>query len=121
MVSPELHDQLVDEGRAVWLFEAVNKQGDLFLWQAVAPNPDGRSCDWHDTALEAAHLAETQWVRMQANMSAGYYDVATPIATFAEPTWTDYDFATLLEKAFGEKHLISSFDHPFLQRLRGEA
>jgi len=121
ILAPHLHDLLIDEGRAVWLFTAITKQGDLFLWKAVAPTPDGRSCDWHDTMLQAATLAEDKWVRVTANMAAGMYDVAVPVAEFDQPTWPDYEFSTLLEKAFGEKHYIEDTDHPFLQRLRGEA
>lgn len=57
------------------LFTAVNRQGVLFLWPIRTPGADGKVDEWSRSAFEAANMARTGWVRVQANMSLGAYAV----------------------------------------------
>jgi hypothetical protein len=72
------------------------------------------------TAREAAEAAQTQWVRMVANMHAGMYDISVAERCDAEPVWPDIALNGLLRLAFGEKNLVLEHQHPALARLRGE-
>jgi hypothetical protein len=121
LVAPALWPQLAAETtfspRA--LFTAVNRQGVVFLWPARLPGPDGKLDDWGRSALEAADLAQKGWVRVQANMALGAYDVFEAGGHLGEPAWTDLPFKDLLRVAFRDR-LIESLDHPVLRRLRGE-
>jgi hypothetical protein len=69
--------------------------------------------------LEAARLAETNWVRVQANLSLGAYDVFTAAGPLPEPNWPEQPFSDLLKVAFKGK-MIEAQDHPVLKKLRGE-
>src|SRR5690606_13572376 len=71
LVAPNLREELATEStlRPVFIFTAVNRQGNLFLWPVPVPNPEGRKNEWNRTLLEAAQMAQTQWVRVAANMS----------------------------------------------------
>jgi len=99
---------------------AINRQGVLFLWPLKLPGPDGRTNPWHQSALEAEAHAQTQWVRVSANMGAGAYDVAVAPLHGTEPTWPNTSMSDLLRIAFKDR-LIDRPDHPVLMRLRGEA
>lgn len=121
LVAPHLWPALAGEStfspRA--LFTAVNRQGVPFIWPVRLPAADGRLDEWSRTALEAADLARTGWIRAAANMALGAYDVFQATGDLPEPEWPDLPFRELLRVAFRER-FIQSEDHPVLRRLRGE-
>jgi hypothetical protein len=121
LVAPGLWPSLAMEATfgARLLVTAVTRQGVLFLWPIRLPGPDGRLDEWSRSALEAAEEATTSWVRVQANMSLGAYDVLTAPGATAEPQFPDLPMGDLLRVAFRDRY-IASVDHPILRRLRGE-
>jgi len=119
LVAAELIPDLAQEVRPVCLLCTMNKQGDFFFWPCKLPGEGGRSNAWHESAIEAARLAETKWTRVAANMNAGMYDAFEATGNFSEPAWPDLSLRDLLEKSFGNRR-IDSFDHPVLKALRGE-
>jgi hypothetical protein len=119
LVDRSLWDELAGEIYGVWLFLAINRQGDVFLWPVKLPASDGRSSAWNDSALAAASMAEKRWMRMGANMAAGMYDIYEAADELADPSWPTLSFAELLRLAFAN-HRIASAGHPVLRALRGE-
>ena len=121
LVTPALWPELATEStfspRA--LFTAANRQGVLFLWPCRLPGPDGKIDDWSRTALAAADMARTGWVRVASNMALGAYDVFEAKGDLPEPEWPDVPFKELLRVAFKDR-LIETLDHPVLRKLRGE-
>src|SRR5262245_15111601 len=122
LVAPALWPDLATEStlspRA--LVTTINRQGVLFLWPIKLPGPDGRLDEWSRTALDAADRAAEGWVRVQANMSRGAYDVWETAAAIPDPDWPETPFRELLHTAFRDRY-IDRPDHPVLKRLRGEA
>jgi hypothetical protein len=122
LVAPALWPELASEStfgpRA--LFAAMNRQNVLFIWPIRLPGPDGKIDDWNRSALEAASMAETRWVRVASNMALGAYDVFEATAEWPEPDWPDLSLSEILRVAF-KGRVIDSMDHPTLKRLRGEA
>jgi hypothetical protein len=122
LVDPSLWPELAGEStfspRA--LITSVNKQNTVFLWPVRLPGPDGRHDDWSKSALEAAIYATGTWVRVQANMSLGAYEVFQATGSLADPEWPVLPFNELLRIAFRDR-FINTPDHPVLKRLRGEA
>jgi hypothetical protein len=102
------------------LVTTVNKQGSLFLWPIRLPGPDGRHDDWNKSALEAAGHATRSWVRVQANLGLGAYEVHLATGNLGDPEWAVPPLNELLRTAFKDRY-IASPDHPVLRRLRGEA
>ena len=121
LVDPDLWSELATEStfspRA--LFSAMTRQGVVFLWPIRLPGPDGKLDEWSRSALEAATMAAGQWVRVEANMHLGAYEVSTATANLPDPEWPDVPFKQLLQVAFKDRY-IDTLDHPVLQRLRGE-
>lgn len=113
---PELPGELIPKS----LYTAVNRQGVLLLWPVRLPGEDGRLDTWNSSAHDAAKLAKDHWVRVQANMSLGAYDIFEALGNIPDPEWPDATFEEILKVAF-RGHYIESLDHPAIRRLRGEA
>jgi hypothetical protein len=101
------------------LFTTINRQGIVFLWPIRLPGEDGRLDNWNRSALEAASVAMTSWIRVMSNMGLRAYDVYEAPSFSDAPVWPALDFPALLKIAFKER-FIRSWDHPVLRRLRGE-
>jgi hypothetical protein len=120
LVLPDAQDLLVGFSRPVNIVTCISRQGTIFLWPVPMPNEDGGRGNnaWQITARAAAELAISQWVRMQADMAAGCYQVVTAVAALSEPVWPQKSFAELLRLGFS-KRIISSPDHPVIRQLLG--
>ena len=101
------------------LVTAINRQDVVFFWPVKLPGPDGRMDEWSRSSLEASTRAVKLWVRVQANMSLGAYELWEANGSIADPIWPTATLHELLRIAFRDK-LIESPDHPVLRRLRGE-
>ncbi len=119
LVSQNLWQELIGELVPKVLFTAINRQKVLFLWPVRMPNDDGRHDEWNASALDAAKLAQKDWVKVSSNMSLGAYEVSQASGLLSEPEWPDIDFMKILEVAF-KGRFITDLNHPALQRLRGE-
>jgi hypothetical protein len=97
----------------------MNRQGVIALWPIRLPGEDGRHNPWHRSALEAAEMAKTRWIRVMANMSLGAYEIYEAFAPLSDPEWPDVSFQELLSVAFKDNY-IEGLDHPVIKRLRGE-
>ena len=121
LVTTDLRDGLVGEVVPVTLYLAANRQGVVFFWPCKLPDPSGRVNAWHESALEAAHLARDRWIRVSANMSLGAYQIFQATGELPDPEWPSESLGELLKIAFKGGKLIDAVDHPVLKRLRGEA
>jgi hypothetical protein len=101
------------------IYTAINRQGVVFLYPIRLPGPDGKLDDWSRSALEAAQRAQTNWVRVAANLSLGAYDVFEATAELPEPQWPEQSFQELLGVGFKDR-LIDSLEHPVIRKLRGQ-
>lgn len=120
LVDRAMWGELLGEIFPACLFLAITRQGDISLWPVKLPGADGKSNTWNESALAAARLAETRWVRVAANMAAGSYDVWQAAAELAEPEWPSLAFPEILRLCFKDR-FIQSADHPAIKALRGEA
>lgn len=122
LISPEVRDDLAGESTVSprLLMTAINKQGTPFLWPIRLPGADGRHDEWSKSAMEAASIATKGWVRVQANMNLGAYEVYEATGNLGDPEWPKLPFNELLRIAFKDRY-IDTLDHPVLKRLRGES
>ena len=82
------------------LFQCVNRQGTTFVWPAKLPTADRRRNDaWRDSGLDAAALAETRWIRINADMNLGAYQPFQAQMSLGEPQWPSLSFAAILKLA----------------------
>jgi hypothetical protein len=115
-LAPELEGEITFTAKM--LFLAINRQNIPFFWPVRMPGNDGRRDNWSASALDAAQLATTRWVRVTSDMTLGAYQVL--YAEYAhEPEWPEQPMHALLRIAFRDRY-IDSLDHPILKQLRGE-
>lgn len=121
LVAPALWPRLAAETTFSprLLVTTVNRQGVLILWPIRLPGPDGRVDEWSKSAVEAAELARKGWVRVQANMSLGAYEVHCATGDIPDPEWPVVPFREILKTAFKDKY-IDQPNHAILRKLRGE-
>jgi hypothetical protein len=103
---------------AYTLFTGITRTGGLFLWPIVLPDENGEINSWHQAAHEAATIGQDRWIRVEANMSRGNYDVWEAEGQIPDPQWPDKSLQELVRLAFKQK-LIDRLDHPILLQLRG--
>ena len=120
LVDRSLWTELSGEIQPALLVTCVNRAGDLFLWRCKLPGPDGRPNTWNESALRIVSAAETRWVRMAANMTAGYYEHFEPATELPDPEWPALKFPEILKTAFRDRY-VSSLDHPLVRQLRGQS
>src|SRR6516165_5864135 len=118
VAGSELVGELAAEIVNNTLFTAINRQGVVFLWPVRLPDADGKQMEWHRSARDAAEGATKCWMRVSPNMSLGAYEQIVAEAITAEPQWPEVSFQELIRMAFRDR-LITSLDHPLVQRLRG--
>jgi hypothetical protein len=119
VVVPKMVDVVGPEARRVLLVTTLNRQQDCFLWPVRLPS-DGKRNDWNESALEGAHLAARQWVRLASNQTARHYDIHVAPMQHGDPEWPDATFAELVSIAFKHR-IIDSPEHPVVKRLHGLA
>ena len=119
LIDSGFREVLLQECFPARLCVAVNRNGDVFLWLLKLPGSDWRSNRWNESALIASETAETKWVRVLSNMACGCYDVYAADNIQVEPKWPELCLKELLRLCFKDRH-ITSYDHPFLKKLRGE-
>ncbi len=120
LVDRSLWTELSGEIQPALLVTCVNRAGDLFLWRCKLPGPDGRPNTWNESALRIVSAAEMRWVRMAANMTAGYYEHFEPATELPDPEWPALRFPEILKTAFRDR-FVSSLDHPLVRQLRGQS
>jgi len=118
LVEKDLWPELLAETAPVCLYTAINRQGVLFLWCVKMPIKTNKQ-NWTKSTLDAIGAAQKGWIRMQANMSGGYYDIYKASGNLPEPEWPELTFQEIIRIAFRDR-FIDSLDHPALKQLRGE-
>jgi len=119
LISPDIAPAIPGEAVPKTLYTVVTRQGGVLLWPVRLQDEQGRLDEWNVTAHEAAFRAETNWIRLAANMGAGTYDVYEAIDQIAEPEWPELPFERLLEMAFKDR-FVDTLDHRVVRRILGE-
>jgi hypothetical protein len=96
----------------------INRQGVVALWPLAMPDEDGRLHEWGRSALEAAEIAKTRWVRLRSNRNLGAYEVELATVALPDPVWPDIVFAEIVSVAFRGR-VIDTADHPVVRALKG--
>lgn len=122
LITPAVRECLVGDVVPTMLVVCVSRNSPIpFLWPLTLPGVDGRPNRWHESAIEAARIAEGQWVKVMADMAAGCYVPNVALGNLPEPEWDGVPSMTELLRLSFKDRLIATTDHPVLRRLRGES
>ena len=119
LIDPDVMQQVEGLAKPYRLVQVIDRQSNVTLWPLAIPD-DARPSNWHLSAFEAANNAELEWIRMQANMALGAYEIFAAEQLLSEPVWPELSMNELLEIAFKNK-IIDRPDHLVLLQLRGAA
>jgi hypothetical protein len=117
-VVPEMRPLLGEQLRSVMLATCINQAGMVFLWPIRLPGEIGATRAWAESALRAATLATTKWVRLIGEIKAGAYRVFSAQGELPEPIWPERTLQDYLVVAF-EGRIIDDPQHDVILRLRG--
>ncbi len=95
----------------------INRQNIVSLWPLKLER-DGKLNPWHGAALDAARLAEEQWISIRADMSLGAYQIFAATAELPEPVWPEQTFSELVRIGF-KGMIVDNPEHPLIQQLTG--
>jgi hypothetical protein len=118
LLTREIARDLPGEFRYCTVFTAVTRAEKVFLWPVKLPDADGRVIEWHRSMGQAAMLAQTQWVRIRADIPLGAYEISVAEAVLSEPVWPEQPFRELLRIGF-KGRMVEDFDHLVVKKLRG--
>ncbi|MEO1994751.1 MAG: hypothetical protein ABGZ17_05695 [Planctomycetaceae bacterium] len=120
LVSPPLWPTMPGDVTPTCLALTITRNSPVpFLWPLVLPDSE-RPNRWHESGIEAARLAEGDWLRSVADMSAGQYVPYVAAANLPEPEWPDeLTMGDYLRLAFKDR-FVKDTDHLVLKKLRGE-
>jgi len=119
-VAPAMISKLrmIGDVSVATLVQFMTKQKVLGIFPLKIGTDSNVRTGWQDTALAAADLAKTSWVRMQADMALAGYRVMKAKGELGEPEWPAVPFNELLDIAFKDR-VIASEDHPIFNKLLG--
>jgi hypothetical protein len=118
-VTPELAQLIAEFCEPVRLRLCVTRQGVVFLWPIKLPRDDRRSDDWRRSAAEAAHLAESRWIRLTAHMSLGAYETFEAVADLGDPKWPPESWTEIVKIALRDRR-IDDANHAVIRQLLGK-
>jgi hypothetical protein len=121
LVVKRLWDELTTEATFIskLLVPTITRQGGFFLWPIKLPGSDGKIDDWNKSAMEAANLAKTKWVRLCPNKPMNLYDPSIGPDPQTDPIWPSKSPDEIIRIAF-KGRIIENLDHPVIQQLRGQ-
>ena len=120
VVTNDIADSLPGLVVAKELVASITRQGTLFLWPLRVPGEHGRTDNWLTSAREAAVHAVHKWVRVQANMDLGAFEIYEAMGAIPDPEWPQLSMDEIVRIAV-KGRVIDTLDHPVLRKLRGES
>ena len=118
LVSPEVAAALGGLVRAITLHLAVDRANNPFLIPVPFPSENGTRNPWHQSLLNAIEAAKERWIRIEADKSAGIYQVHEALGELAEPVWPELSMDELVRIAFNGR-VIDNLEHPKVQSALG--
>jgi hypothetical protein len=108
----------ISDVAVVSLVQFMTKQKVLGIFPLKLATDSTMRNGWQDTAMLAAQMAKSKWIRMQADMALSGYRVFSATGNLGEPEWPNTPFNELLDIAFKDR-VIASEDHPVFNKLLG--
>lgn len=97
---------------------AVDNSGIPKLIGEPDIDPSGRRNLWQSSYKDAIDQAENNWVRVEANMKAGQYEITKSSNDLGDPKWPNQSMEELINDAFSGR-IIDSPDHPYIRQIQG--
>ena len=118
LVLPQVRVEVISYLVPKTLFTLINRDKVISAWLLRLPGQDGRLDHWTRSAREAVALAESDWMAIASNGSAGYKAVRAK-AQWPAPSWPEeLAIPEIVQQAFRD-HIIDSREHHVIQKIHG--
>jgi len=118
LAAPNMASQLGNLATPKTIRLAVDNAGTPKLIGEPDLDPSGRRNLWQSSYKDAIKQAENDWVRVQANMAAGQYEITPSMSDLGFPRWPKQSMDELINDAFAGR-IIDSPDHPYIRQIQG--
>jgi len=118
LAVPNMASQLGSLATPKTIRLAVDNAGTPKLIGEPDLDPSGRRNLWQSSYKDAIKQAENDWVRVQANMAAGQYEITPSMSDLGFPRWPKQSMDELINDAFAGR-IIDSPDHPYIRQIQG--
>ena len=118
LAAPNMASQLGSLATPKTIRLAVDNAGTPKLIGEPDLDPSGRRNLWQSSYKDAIKQAENDWVRVQANMAAGQYEITPSMSDLGFPRWPKQSMDELINDAFAGR-IIHSPDHPYIRQIQG--
>lgn len=118
LAAPNMASQLGSLATPKTIRLAVDNAGTPKLIGEPDLDPGGRRNLWQSSYKDAIKQAENDWVRVQANMAAGQYEITPSMSDLGFPRWPKQSMDELINDAFAGR-IIDSPDHPYIRQIQG--
>jgi hypothetical protein len=120
LATPSLASRLGSMAAPKILRLAVDNAGVPRLIAEPVIDPNGRPNLWNTSYVQAIRAGEKSWVRIEANMSAGQYEIIIASGDLGDPCWPAQSMNELVLQCF-DGRIIQTADHPLIRQLEGRA
>ena len=97
---------------------AVDNSGIPKLISEPDIDPSGRRNLWQSSLKDAIKQGKKEWVRVEANMQAGQYEITKSTNDLGAPKWPNQSMEELINDTFSGR-IIDSPDHPYIRQIQG--
>lgn len=118
LAAPNMASQLGSLATPKTIRLSVDNSGIPKLIAEPDIDPSGRRNLWQSSYKEAIKQAETDWVRVEANMQATQYEITKSTNDLGDPKWPNRSMEELINDAFAGR-IIDSPDHPYIRQIQG--
>jgi len=118
LAAPNMASQLGSLATPKTIRLAVDNAGTPKLIGEPDLDPSGRRNLWQSSYKDAIKQAENDWVRVQANMAAGQYEITPSMSDLGFPRWPKQSMDELINAAFAGR-IIDSPEHPYIRQIQG--
>src|SRR5262249_34884755 len=96
----DLHEQLMGERvlKMKLLAVAINRQGDIFIWEGTCPWDGDLGGKWTETSVAAMEAAREGWVKVVSGEQG--YNLGRPTGVLPPPVWPDRSFESIVQTAY---------------------
>jgi len=118
LAAPSMAGHLGSLATAKTIRLAVDNSGIPKLIGEPDIDLSGRRNLWQSSYKDAINQAENNWVRVEANMKAGQYEITKSSNDLGDPKWPNQTMEELINDAFSGR-IIDSPDHPYIRQIQG--
>ena len=118
LAAPSMAGHLGSLATAKTIRLAVDNSGIPKLIGEPDIDLSGRRNLWQSSYKDAIDQGENNWVRVEANMKAGQYEITKSSNDLGDPKWPNQSMEELINDAFSGR-IIDSPDHPYIRQIQG--